>query len=185
MSAPQAALRLARCLEDEAVEYAIGGALALGIWGAPRATADVDISIFASKDHFGPVAQALERAGVIFDREAAPKELDRIGMFYGRLGRTKIDVFMSAHPHMAAMKTRRRVALLEGTNAWFISAEDLCVMKLIYGRGKDIADLERLLAARPDLDTDYVRGWLVQMVPAGDRRLAALDDLERRFVTKT
>jgi hypothetical protein len=34
---------------------------------------------------------------------------------------------------------------------------------------------------RPTLDLAYVRGWLVQMVPAGDPRLDVLDDLTRRF----
>jgi hypothetical protein len=34
---------------------------------------------------------------------------------------------------------------------------------------------------RPDLDRGYIRHWLVQMVPAGDPRIAMLDDLERRF----
>jgi hypothetical protein len=62
--------------------------------------------------------------------------------------------------------------------------KDLCLHKLIFGRAKDIADVEGLLAVRPDLDLRYVRSWLVQMVPAGNPRLATLDDLERRFAAK-
>ena len=33
-------------LEDNDIEYAIGGALALGYYATPRATVDVDINIF-------------------------------------------------------------------------------------------------------------------------------------------
>jgi hypothetical protein len=36
--------RLADRLDEDALPYAIGGALALGAWGVPRATSDVDIS---------------------------------------------------------------------------------------------------------------------------------------------
>lgn len=54
-------------------------------------------------------------------------------------------------------------------------------MKLVYGRAKDITDLERLFAVRA-IDTTYVRSWVTRM-PVGQDRLAILDDLERRFAT--
>jgi hypothetical protein len=53
----------------------------------------------------------------------------------------------------------------------FISAEDLCLHKVLFGRDKDVTDLEALLARRPSIDLAYVRGWLTRMVPAGDPRL--------------
>ena len=34
MSAAEAAKRIGRILETEGIEYAIGGAIALGVWGA-------------------------------------------------------------------------------------------------------------------------------------------------------
>jgi len=58
--------------------------------------------------------------------------------------------------------------------------ENLCVMKLLYGRTKDIADLERMFSVLT-LDVAYVRTWLAKMVPDGDRRWTLLDELERRF----
>lgn len=41
-------------------------------------------------------------------------------------------------------------------------------MKLLYARGKDIADLERMFSVFT-LDVSYVRAWLARMVPEGDR----------------
>jgi hypothetical protein len=35
------------------------------------------------------------------------------------------------------------------------------------------------------MDLAYVRGWLTKMLPAGDRRFALLDDLERRFAARS
>ena len=81
-----------------------------------------------------------------------------------------------------AMRERsKRVLDPTGAALSFISAEDLCLHKLLFNRAKDIVDLERLLAVRPELDLGYVRGWLTQMVPVGDQRLVLLEDLERRF----
>ena len=183
MDPGEVAQRLGDRLEEESVEYAIGGALALGAWGAPRFTKDVDLSIFSSVEEFSTVANALERAGMIFDRERAPKDIERIGLFNGRLGGIVVDLFMSGHPHMHEMHRRRkRVETGEGKHLYFITAEDLCVVKLIYGREKDVGDLQRLFAAR-DIDVAYVRGWLAKM-PVPANRSAILDDLERRFVKR-
>jgi hypothetical protein len=183
MSAADAARRFADRLDEADVEYAIGGALALGVWGAPRTTVDVDISVFVEAAAIAPVLDALERAGAIVDRADAAREAARIGLFRARLGRTPVDVYVRAHPHSDAMQQRRRsVPDPDGTTRWFISPEDLAVLKLFYGRAKDLIDLDRLFSVRRDIDVAYVRGWIEKMVAPGDRRLAALDDLVRRFL---
>ncbi len=48
MNAADAAHRIAASLDEAGISYAIGGALALGVWGAPRATKDVDMTASAS-----------------------------------------------------------------------------------------------------------------------------------------
>lgn len=182
MSVNDVARRLGQCFDDDGIAYAIGGALALGVWGAPRQTQDVDVSVFVSPDELPRVFDALERAGVMLDRADATRRVERTAFFQGRLGRTIVDVFLSEHPQYEAMRQRAtRVVDPTGAALSFISAEDLCVHKLLFGRPKDLVDLERLLAVRPGLELTYVRGWLEQMVPAGDHRLEVLEDLARRF----
>jgi hypothetical protein len=156
LNALATARRIAERLDEDGLPYGIGGALALGAWGAVRATKDVDITIFVREAELPRAFDALERAGVMIDRTSAVRDVGRIGMFKGLAGRVIVDV----------------------------SAEDLCLHKLLFGRVKDSIDLERLIARNPDLDLAYVRGWLTKMVPAGDRRLALLDDLERRFAAR-
>ena len=181
MNPIDAARRLATVFDGDGLPYGLGGALALGVWGAPRATKGVDVSVFVETDQLGRVLDSLERAGALVNREDAVRSVDRIGLFQARLGRIVIDVFMSDHPHAAQMAARVcLVAEPDGARLAFISAEDLCLHKLMFGRAKDVVDLERLFAVRV-LDLAYVRTWLTQMVPAQDRRLAILDDLERRF----
>jgi hypothetical protein len=172
---------IAKRLDEDELPYAIGGALALTAWALPRDTQDVDISVFAAKHELPRVIDAFERSGVMLDRADAEKSVARIGMFTGRAGHTLVDVFISHHPHFLEMQRRRCKRLTpSGSELWFISADDLCIMKLFYGRSKDVPDLERMFAAL-SLDRGYIRDWLTKMVPAGDRRLGLLDDLERRF----
>lgn len=182
ISALVVAKRIAERLDEDGLPYGIGGALALGAWGAIRATKDIDMTIFVHEDELPRAFDALERAGVMIDRTNAVRDVSRIGMFKGRAGRIIVDVFITGHPQYEEMK--RRCSVIEDPTYGrlsFISAEDLCIHKLLYGREKDVIDLERLIARNHNMDLAYVRGWLTKMVPAGDRRLALLDDLERRF----
>lgn len=39
MNAIEAATRIAQCFDDDGIAYGIGGALALGVWGATSAQA--------------------------------------------------------------------------------------------------------------------------------------------------
>ena len=181
MNAFEAAGRIGSCFDEDAIEYAIGGALALTAWALPRDTKDVDISVYCAADELPRVLESLERAGVMVDRAAAVRDHARMGLFYGLLGHTRVDVFISEHPQFLESRRRRKQVILpDGTALWFVSAEDLVVNKLFFGRAKDVPDLERLFAA-VDLDLDYVQHWLEQMVPAGDRRRALLQDLRSRF----
>ncbi len=169
------------CLDEDKIDYAIGGALALTAWAVIRNTKDVDLSVFAPSSELPRVFDALERAGVMIDRNDATAAVARIGMFTGRSGHTLVDVFVGDHPHFHAMRQRRKqLAYPSGQKCWFVSAEDLCVLELLYGRTKDLADLERLFAVLPELDVAYMRGWLDQL-PGAEQKRAILDELVRRF----
>ena len=61
-SAYDSALVIARELERRGVPYAIGGALAYGIWSDPRNTNDIDLNVFVGDDRLGE-AFPLGRAG--------------------------------------------------------------------------------------------------------------------------
>ena len=43
----------------------------------------------------------------------------------------------------------------------FLSAEDLCVFKLSFGRPQDWVDLAAIAAARPSLDVEYVERQVI------------------------
>ena len=177
------AAHLADRLDEDGLPYAFGGAMALGAWGVPRTTSDVDVAVFVPETDLHRALDAVERAGAMVDRAEAGRTVARTGMFMALLAGTRLDVFISHHPMHADLE-RRRVALktLEGKALWFLSAEDVVLTKLIYGRAKDIADLERLFAVRAEaLDVAYVADWLVRIVPPGDQRLTLLADLRRRF----
>ena len=64
----------------------------------------------------------------------------------------------------------------------FASPEDLVVLKMLWRRAKDVADVQSLLSARhASIDWAYIRGALSTLLPDRDPRHAEIAALERRF----
>jgi hypothetical protein len=181
-SAVESAQLIASALERAGLPYAIGGALALAIAGVPRGTADVDINVFVDLGHTAEVVAVLKQLGVVLDEAAAVERARRDGMFVGRWEGMRIDVFLPSIPFSdEAARTRIRVTDETGWSGSFLSAEALTVFKLLFFRGKDMVDLERLVAVRSELDHAYVRRWIVDMMGDADERVKRWDDIVRRF----
>ena len=188
MTTPEAAptevaIRLADRFDGDGLPYAFGGALALGAWGVPRTTSDVDVSVFVSEGELDRLLDSVERAGAIVARAEAHRSVARTGFFVAFFGRTRIDLFIAHHPWHAEMQ-HRRVSLPtpDGRPRWFLSLEDTALAKLLYARPKDVVDLEQLFVVQAGrIDLAYLRLWLPRMVPAGDARLGLLEVLARRL----
>lgn len=173
-----AALALGDHLDERGIPYAVGGALAYGLWAVPRATVDVDINVFVEPNALEGVFDALQDLGIELDRDEARHRNEQQGMFVGRWGRFRIDVFTPSIPFSwEAQQTRVRVEV-GGSFAWFLAASACAVFKLLFFRGKDLVDLERLVAVQGEqLDLDYVRDRVSAIVGDDDPRIAAWDRL--------
>jgi hypothetical protein len=166
------ARQLADGLEAATIPYAVGGALALGVWAFPRATLDVDLNVFVPIEDLARVFVVLEAAGCTVTRESALARAASDGYFEAYAGPMRIDVFVPSIPFYENVRRRIRQATLEGRPAWYLSPEDLAVMKLLFFRPKDLLDLERLVALRAaDFDRRYVERAIESLLGTDDPRL--------------
>lgn len=181
ISAPEVARRIVDELEIAGIPHAIGGALALAVWGFPRATNDVDLDVFVTADRLEPVIDALQRAGLSVDRTGALESARERGDFRASSGPMRVDVFVSSMPFYDTVRERIRRAPLQGSPAWFLSPEDLVIFKLLFFRTKDLLDIERLVAfLGSSFDRGYVRHWILELVGEEDDRIAAWDEIVLR-----
>jgi hypothetical protein len=173
----EAAWRLASALDREGFDYALSGAIALAYWSTPRATVDIDIAVDADATRLPALLDALTAAGCAIDRERAMATAER-GDFGGRIDGIRVDVFLPVLAISAAAIERRVRVPFGDREVWILSAEDLALFKLIFGRTRDFADLERLLAARRDrLDYAYMERWVSSLFSPEDPRVARFRDL--------
>lgn len=178
----EAALRVAAALREAAVPYAIGGALAYGQYGIPRATNDVDVNVFVAADGLVPVFAALRKLGIAIDDESARRAAENEGLIVLWYGPFRLDVFTPSIDFSWEAARTCVVQTIDGLPVHFLSVEALCVFKMLFFRGKDIVDIERLVAVSAEsIDAEYVRAALVRMMGEADARVVAWDDLWARF----
>lgn len=166
------ARQIADAFESEDIPYAIGGAIAYSAHSAPRATNDVDLNLFIDDSEVPKALAVLERLGINVDRDKALRQIKERGDFTAFYKTMRIDFFLPAIPLSRSAANRLVTLELEGRPAKFLAAEDIMLFKLLFFRPKDQWDLEKMLAFRhQDLDLDYIRRWLLDMVGAEDQRV--------------
>jgi len=179
----EVARALGDALERHGLRYAIGGAIALGFYSAPRATLDVDINVFVPpRGRFDEALAALRDGGFRTEDSAAAlrAQAEVEGQFRGKVAEFRVDVFVPAIAYYGRLEERRRQVPLLGRPIWVLGPEDLAVLKLMFFRRKDLADVEGLLRELgPALDRAYIRRTLVELVGAEDVRLKVFDEIGR------
>lgn len=182
-TAADVAREVADALEAHHLPYAIGGAIALGFYAPPRATVDVDVNVFVSpRRDLDRALSALRDVGFTPERE--PRELAiqarEEGQFRGKVAGLRVDVFVPAIRYYRELERRRRSVVLFGRPLWILAPEDLVVLKMMFFRRKDVADVEAVLRDLGDeLDLAWIRRKLVRLAGKEDERIGSWDQIRR------
>lgn len=130
-------------LNKNSVEYLLLGGWAVGMYGAPRATGDMDVFIAVDDDNLDRLQSALYEFGA----PTVPKEhFKDIGRVF-RMGRPpiRIEILNQASGiDFRESYNRRNKLTIDGTDITIIALADLLKNKAASGREKDIADLKNL-----------------------------------------
>jgi hypothetical protein len=177
-TATDVAQQLVAALDADRQDYALGGAIALGYWGEPRGTVDVDVTLFLPPDKPSECIMRLYGIGCELDAAAALHSLQEYGFCRVTYRGVRVDVFLPIIPFYEVARQRRRKVQLGEQSIWIWDAESLTVFKLMFFRRKDVADVEQVLRTqRSDLDRDWVRSQLVDIHGQRDPRVAQWDEL--------
>lgn len=144
-------LQLTAALDAEQVEYAICGAIALAVHGAPRATKDIDI--MARPGDLPRLRKATTACG--FTIEALPMTFESSGISIQRFtkiepsGRTVMLDVLLADAILGAVwdsRIRLEVALPGNTSRTLsvVSRDGLITLKVAAGRPQDLVDVRRI-----------------------------------------
>jgi hypothetical protein len=162
--------RLAQALDRAKLAYMVIGGQAVQLYGEPRLTRDIDITLAADADGLPVVSRLCAETGLkplVADPAAFVKETMVLPALDEPSG-IRVDFIFSRSPYERQAIERSRSVQLAGAGVRFAAVEDVVVHKLVAGRPRDIEDVRGILAKNPGLDRDYTERWLADF----DRALA-------------
>lgn len=171
-------VRVHGALDKHNIPHAFGGAIAVDYYRVPRATIDIDLNVFVSAADSDKVIEALGEEFPLNNSEELSQEIAERDQGKTYWGETRIDLFFSALAFHDSVAERVRKVDYQDATIPILSAEDIVVIKTVFDRAQDWADIEAVCALQgADLDIAYMTRWLGEIVGSLDARLARLTQL--------
>ena len=148
---------LARRLEQLGIPYMVIGGLANAVWGQPRATLDIDVTIAADTSEASRIAAGLEPwfEVLVSNLESFVGET-RVLPLESR-SKVRVDLIFGLLPFEREAVARAKPVPVARTEIRFCTPEDLILLKIISKRDRDRADVRGIVSRRlSELDLDYL-----------------------------
>jgi len=155
--------KTARNLDRQKIPYMIIGGQAVLIYGRPRLTRDIDITLGIDTDKFESVEGVCKKLKLRILVEN-PKDFARETKVLPAEepdSKVRIDFIFSFTPYEEqAIKSAKQI-LIDDYPVKFASCEDIIIHKMVAGRAIDEEDVKSILAKNENaVDIEYVNKWL-------------------------
>ena len=154
------------------IRWYVFGAQAVVVFGRPRQTIDIDVTVRLALDEISKLASALDQAGFaarVENFEAFVHRTRAAPVVHRRSG-IPVDIIL-AGPGLEHEFIERAVPLeIDGNSIPFVSPEDLIATKILAGRPKDLEDVRGIFEKQGhSLDETRVIDILERLEQALDR----------------
>jgi predicted nucleotidyltransferase len=154
---------IAKCLSEEKIPYMIIGGQAVLLYGTPRLTRDIDITLGVDTDKFSLIEKVcrklklkiLPEDPIEFARATKVLPAEDVKL------RIRVDfIFSFTQYETHAIKRSKRV-LISGYPVKFASCEDIIIHKMLAARAIDEEDIKSILIKNKNfINTRYIKKWL-------------------------
>jgi len=156
--------RIAASLVVRKIPYMIIGGQAVLLYGEPRLTRDIDVTIGADVSWLPDLLRSVEDIGLKSlpdDVEAFVRRTMVLPTQHTETG-IRVDFIFSFTPYEIEAIARAHKVWMAGQKVAFAQVEDLIIHKIFAGRPRDLEDVRSVLIRNPEVDADYIRQWLRQ-----------------------
>jgi len=154
--------KTARSLEKNNIPYMLIGGQAVLLYGSPRLTKDIDITLGVGMDKLDSIKKVLINAGL----EPIPDNPDDFAKrtfvlpARDKKSHIRVDFIFSFSPYEKEAIERAQGVRIGRTNVKFARPEDIIIHKIFAGRPRDIEDARIILLKNPSCDLKYIEKWL-------------------------
>lgn len=159
-------VKIVKILNSLKIPYLVTGGMAIYVWGRPRFTADIDLVLELKEKNVKKLVNTLIKEGYI-DEEAVKQAITYQSEFnfIDQKEGIKVDFWILKNDDFDKSKFKRKVSKkVLNQNVYFISAEDLILVKLLWFKeGQSFRHLEDILSIleilKKKVDFTYLRKW--------------------------
>lgn len=152
--------KIAKAFRTANVPYMVIGGQAVLVYGEPRLTKDIDVTIGVGLESLPKIKDLLrtinfshlEKDEFTMETMVLPCQDSETGI--------RVDVIFSHSPYEQQAFNRVYKIKLEGVEICFAGVEDVVIHKIIAGRPRDLEDVETILLKNPNMDHVYIENWL-------------------------
>lgn len=155
--------RIAQHLDTNEIPYMVIGGQAVLLYGTPRLTRDIDITLGIDTDQFAAIDELcrdLDLRVLTNDPEQFAVQT-KVLPAEDAATRIRVDFIFSFTPYVRQALGRTNEVIMEGYPVKFASREDLVIHKMIAARAIDLEDVRHILAkSKQRIDLAYINRWL-------------------------
>jgi hypothetical protein len=149
-------------LPSQNIPYMIIGGQAVLLYGEPRLTKDIDVTLGIGTEGIKKVMRSVRNLGfkiLISDPEEFVRETMVLPTLDEKTGiRVDFIFSFSAYEHQAIQNAKQ--VKIGSQAVFFASLEDVIIHKIIAGRPRDLEDVRSVLLKNPGFDHHYIEKWL-------------------------
>ncbi len=148
----------------------IGGQAVL-LYGEPRLTRDIDLTLGINTDQLDEVLAVVKEASLM----PLPKDIDQfirqtmVMPAADEASGIRVDFIFSFTPYESQAIARAKRVTIKEQEVSFASPEDVIIHKIFAGRPRDMEDVRTILLKNPGLDISYIRNWLKEFDESSDK----------------
>jgi predicted nucleotidyltransferase len=154
--------KIALQLKKASIPYMVIGGQAVLLYGEPRLTRDIDITLRIGVDGLDRVKRILSAIGLrgLVRKEKEFVERNMVLPAIDKRSGIRVDFIFSFSLYEQQAIERAKEIKLGRTSVRFASLEDVVIHKVIAGRARDLEDVRSILLKNPRYNSDYIKNWL-------------------------
>lgn len=155
--------KTARHLDQKTIPYMIIGGQAVLVYGRPRLTRDIDITLGVDTDKLAMIEDVCRtlKLRILVDNPQEFTQNTKVLPTEEPTSRMRVDFIFSFTSYEAQAIKNAKQVLIEDYPVQFASCEDVIIHKMVAGRAIDEEDIVSILAKNRDAtDFKYIEQWL-------------------------
>jgi hypothetical protein len=177
--------KIALQLKKASIPYMVIGGQAVLLYGEPRLTRDIDITMGIGVDGLDRVKKIISIVGLesLIEKEKEFVERNMVFPTLDKKSGIRVDFIFSFSPYERQAIERAKDIKLGNSLVRFASLEDVVIHKVIAGRARDLEDVKSILLKNLNYDSVYIKKWLKEFDQSlGGKFLKVFRNIEKEIL---